>query len=386
MEEKRGGDLCVLPEGCIANVLSFTGPRDVGRLSVLSSTFRSAAESDAVWESFLPPEYQSIISGSPDSSLLVCSPSKKDIYLRLCDNPILIDGGKKSFQLDKWSGKKCFMISARDLLIVWGDTPRYWRWTSELDSRFAEVAELIGVCWLEIRGKINVCMLSTNTLYGVYLVYKTTAGAYGFERQPVVVKVGGHKRSVYLDAETESQLPYPTVGRHTGGLFINRRALGLQGPVATRDRDSNNPQGGEDGSLGAGRERQQRYRSMGRLPSGLYIRSRGVGLQVPVETREREFNSPQEREDGWSDRLFNRSPASGERDVNNSQEREDGWLEIELGEYFNKEGDDGELEISIEEMEGGHWKGGLIVQGIEIRPKESKMKRNKLKSSEKPIF
>lgn len=295
-----GGDLYVLPEGCVANVLSFTGPRDAGQLSMVSSTFRSAAESDAVWERFLPPEYHSIISESSESSILTCSPSKKDLFLRLCDNPILIDGGKKSFSLDKWSGKKCFMLSARDLMIVWGDTPRYWRWTSELKSRFAEVAELIGVCWLEIRGKMNACMLSPETLYGAYLVYKTTAGAYGFEHQAVEVTVGlagteGCKRSVYLDAERERQQRYQIVVRRVG-LFSHSRAVGLQEPVA----------------------------------------------------------------------------ATEERDGHGPHEREDGWLEIELGEFFNKEGEDGELEMSILEVNGGDWKGGLIVQGIDIRPKENK--------------
>ncbi|KAE8676446.1 F-box protein [Hibiscus syriacus] len=48
--------------------------------------------------------------------------------------------------------------------------------------------------------------------------------------------------------------------------------------------------------------------------------------------------------------------------------RPDGWLEVELGELFN-EGciDEGNLEMSVLEIKGGHWKGGLIIQGIEIR-------------------
>jgi hypothetical protein len=28
------------------------------------------------------------------------------------------------------------MLSARSLYIVWGDTPRYWRWISVPDSRY----------------------------------------------------------------------------------------------------------------------------------------------------------------------------------------------------------------------------------------------------------
>lgn len=94
-----GGD--ELPEGCIANALSLTSPKDACRLSVVASTFRSAAESDAVWERFLPPDYGDIISRSIDGPDSLAVGSKKELYLHLCDHPILIDGGTKviNFQL-----------------------------------------------------------------------------------------------------------------------------------------------------------------------------------------------------------------------------------------------------------------------------------------------
>jgi len=43
-----------LPEGCIADILSCTTPTDACRLSLVSKLFHSAAESDALWERFLP--------------------------------------------------------------------------------------------------------------------------------------------------------------------------------------------------------------------------------------------------------------------------------------------------------------------------------------------
>ena len=127
----------------------------------------------------------------------------------------------------------------------------------------------MNVCWLEIRGKIDIRMLSPMTLYAAYLVFKLTTGAYGFQRQPMkttVGLVGGEslKRTVYLDARTpvpeeNDNVPYPQV-------------------------------------------------------------------------------------------------------------RGDGWLEIELGDFFyGGDGQDGELEMTLFEL--GGWKRGLIVQGIEIRPK-----------------
>ncbi|CAF1999744.1 unnamed protein product [Brassica oleracea] len=51
-------------------------------------------------------------------------------------------------------------------------------------------------------------------------------------------------------------------------------------------------------------------------------------------------------------------------------ERRDGWMEIELGEFFSG-GDimnSDEIEMSALETKLGHWKSGLIIQGIEIRP------------------
>ncbi|XP_050230295.1 putative F-box protein PP2-B12 [Mercurialis annua] len=293
-----GGErnLLALPEDCIADILSFTGPLDACKLSTVSSSLRDAAQSDAVWKKFLPSDYESIILESSDSSLLYRFSSKKQLYLSLCHDPLLIDSGKKSFALDKWTGKKCYMISARDLKIIWSDTPAHWRWISLPDSRFSEVAELISICWLEISAKIHTNMLSPSILYTSYLVFKSPKGAYGFEYQPaeVIVRFVGResgKHNVYMDAERGQRRHSPRLKRRIG-LFNRNRIFGIQASVA-----------------------------------------------------------------------------NGESSCKYPKERGDGWLEIELGDYFNKEGEDGELEMSVLEVKGGHWKGGLVVQGIEIRPK-----------------
>lgn len=82
-ENEEAGELSLnlLPEGCIANVLSFTSPLAACRLSIVSPLFRSAAETDALCERFLPRDHQSILSES-DSPLLISS--KKQLYLSLC--------------------------------------------------------------------------------------------------------------------------------------------------------------------------------------------------------------------------------------------------------------------------------------------------------------
>ncbi|CAK9165159.1 unnamed protein product [Ilex paraguariensis] len=365
-------DFFVLPEGCIANALSLMSPRDVCRLSLVASIFRSAAESDAVWERFLPSDYEVIVARSVDRSALTFE-SKKELYLHLCDHPVIIEGGTKklstlrvaikgfhawatraagalrskklrgrerkraierlcsewvgdglkkskliyersngikplevavavtgrqSFSLQKWSGKRCYMLAPRHLSIVWGNTPRYWRWTSLPESRFSEVAELIVVCWLEIRGKINTSMLYPNTTYAAYLVFKLTAGAHGFEYQPVEVSVGingggGETRTVYLDPDGGRRQIYEIIPRRIG--LFNHQLASLLRQLGTVPRENR----------------------------GQYSKLRG-----------------------------------------------DGWMEIELGQYVNNGGQDGELEMSLMEVKGGNAKGGLIIQGLEIRPKD----------------
>ncbi|AES61118.2 phloem protein [Medicago truncatula] len=189
------------------------------------------------------------------------------------------------------------MLSARSLFIVWGDTLRYWKWTSVPDSRFSEVAELVSVCWFEIRGWINTIMLSPKTLYGAYLVFKSSAsGTYGFEYQPCeasIVIAGGDtvERNVFLDVERGRRLRYQIVHRfRTTGIFTRLRPL-----------------------------------------------------VEPIESVDDMQKHPKERADGW--------------------------LEMELGEFFNEGGNDKEVEIGVCEVKGGGWKGGLVVQGIEIRSK-----------------
>ncbi|GAB4835478.1 hypothetical protein Ancab_000387 [Ancistrocladus abbreviatus] len=63
------------------------------------------------------------------------------------------------------------------------------------------------------------------------------------------------------------------------------------------------------------------------------------------------------------------APVPREEDVQRPKQRSDGWLEIEIGEFFTPEDDDGEVQLSVLETKGGNWKRGLFVQGIEIRPK-----------------
>ncbi|CAL9248926.1 unnamed protein product [Arabidopsis halleri] len=187
----------VLPEDCISNIISFTSPRDACVAASVSKTFESAVNSDSVWDKFLPPDYSSLVSQSRVFA------SKKELYFALCHNHVLIEDGKKSFWLEKASGKRCIMLSSKELWITWGSSPEYWQWISLPESRFEKVAELLDVCWFEIRGKTSTRVLSPGTRYSAYIVFKTKDGCPGLGHLLVEVELGlvgqeSSKRFIYF--------------------------------------------------------------------------------------------------------------------------------------------------------------------------------------------
>uniref|UniRef100_K3YXP6 F-box domain-containing protein n=1 Tax=Setaria italica TaxID=4555 RepID=K3YXP6_SETIT len=161
--------------------------------------------------------------------------------------------------LDRETGAKCYMLSARALCIIWGNTPEYWGWIPLTDSSFSEAARLLQVWWLEIRGKIDSKMLSQNSTYAAYIVFKTS------------VHLGESKSTCHVCLDVD-------------------------------DRD-------EDGEI----------------PQNVVL----------------------------------------------PRERADGWMELEMGEFRNDEGEYGEVSIRLLET-SAIVKGGLIVQGIEARPKKQR--------------
>ncbi|TXG68562.1 hypothetical protein EZV62_003497 [Acer yangbiense] len=296
-------DICVvLPEDCISRIISFTSPRDACRSSVLSPAFKSAADSDAVWETFLPSDYQQIISSSSSTTTTLVSLPKKDLYFYLCDSHLLVNNGTLSFSLNKENGKKCYMVGARRLSIVWGHEPQYWTWTDQrllpesryvffffffffnvysiafglkinkrvllVCKRFAQVAELKYVWWFDVKGRLETKFLSSKTNYVAYLVFKFANHRHGFEDRPIEL-------SFYLE----------------------------------------------------GRECETRRNK-----------------KVVLDPQRNSLPQPY-------------------------QLRGDGWMEIEMGEFFNEHGADGVVVCSLFDFDRFSPKGGLIVEGIQLRPK-----------------
>nr|XP_043609004.1 F-box protein At2g02240-like [Erigeron canadensis] len=272
-------NLVLLTEGCVSYILSLTSPRDACRASSICRGFKVFANSDAVWERFLPDDYMDILSRSVSP---VVYASKKDLYFQLCDSHLLLDDGNMSFSLNKQNGKKCFMLGAKALSIAWQDTLVFWRWRSLPESRFPKVAELLAVCWLEIKGKFKTLMLSSETTYAAFLVYNIRAVSHGLE------------------------FPAKTLDRHdVGGMEVE--------------------DAGEDLDM-----------------TVVYLKppKTGQNLQNSVQTE-----------------VIGAVP----------WRRADGWMEVELGKFYNdKTG--GEVDMRFMETRELHWKSGLIIEGIDIRP------------------
>nr|XP_023919282.1 uncharacterized protein PHLOEM PROTEIN 2-LIKE A4-like isoform X1 [Quercus suber]POF01803.1 protein phloem protein 2-like a1 [Quercus suber] len=90
---------------------------------------------------------------------------------------VFIEPKTLMYYVDKMLNKNCFIVFTRKLHITWIENSDYWEWTKEEDicdeySEDIEVAVLLGVCWLEIKGEIRTIDLSPGTVYEVVFVVK----------------------------------------------------------------------------------------------------------------------------------------------------------------------------------------------------------------------
>jgi hypothetical protein len=79
-----------LPEDCVAHAIAMTTPADACSSSAVSPAFRAAADSDAVWDRFLPRDHAAVLARADDGAHRECS--KKELFTRLCSRPVLLDG------------------------------------------------------------------------------------------------------------------------------------------------------------------------------------------------------------------------------------------------------------------------------------------------------
>ncbi|XP_021850974.2 putative F-box protein PP2-B12 isoform X1 [Spinacia oleracea] len=177
-----------LPEECLSHILSLTSPADIVRSSAVSKLLLSASDSDFAWEKFMPSDTDRFVSQQSSTPFDQQKfASKRYLYFRLCSSPILLDHSYSK------NGTKSYMLGARALKIAWEGTPQRCNWKYVPESRFLEIVEPqtdYDVCCLEIKGRIHTKLLSPDTTYGVYFVYKTdNEHAYRFEHVPFIVSL-----------------------------------------------------------------------------------------------------------------------------------------------------------------------------------------------------
>ena len=166
------------------------------------------------------------------------------------------------------------------------------------------------VCWLEITGKLQLSSLSPRTTYAAYLVFSIADDSYGLE-----CNIGILPPKATVTVVTGNTKPRSTSTEHTVCL--------------------QHMQGEEETAMH--RRRQE------------YVRPRkDYGWRLkPVREADMEIRCPRRRGDGWT--------------------------EVELGEFAVAGDEEGVVEVSLKEVECRRWKKGLIVQGIEIRPKHTSL-------------
>ncbi|KAI3469951.1 hypothetical protein Pfo_026614 [Paulownia fortunei] len=98
--------------------------------------------------------------------------------------------------LDRRTGSKSYIVGAGDLAITWGDISQYWKWKPHADSRSSEMYSL--------SGKIKTRMLSPNTTYAAYLVFKLARGSCGLESANAYVRFTDDESSG--DAERRAEV------------------------------------------------------------------------------------------------------------------------------------------------------------------------------------
>ncbi|MCL7026295.1 hypothetical protein MKW94_001752 [Papaver nudicaule] len=83
------------------------------------------------------------------------------------------------------SGRNCFMLFPKSFNICWEHETRYWKWLSitepsASDDAEIEVPELVDVCWLDVRGKLDISKLSPGVNYEVVFVVMFRERSYGW--------------------------------------------------------------------------------------------------------------------------------------------------------------------------------------------------------------
>ncbi|CAK9146680.1 unnamed protein product [Ilex paraguariensis] len=147
-----GPGLGDIPESCVACVFLYLTPPEICNLARLNRAFRGASDSDSVWESKLPPNYQDLLDLMPHERYQ--NLFKKDIFA-LFSRSVPFDDGNKEVWFDRVTGRVCMSISVKAMTITGIEDRRYWNWVPTEESRFHVVAYLQQIWWFEVDGMVK---------------------------------------------------------------------------------------------------------------------------------------------------------------------------------------------------------------------------------------
>ncbi|KAF5774394.1 putative protein kinase RLK-Pelle-LRR-VIII-1 family [Helianthus annuus] len=139
----------------------------------------SDSDSDANWEEKLPVDYEDIMKRSKNTLQWT---TKEEAYSIICKGFLISDEETKIgiwFSLDK-NGKKCHMLSAALI----------WDWEKKVlspESRFGEAIRWVYDRYFKIKTEVQSQLVSSETTYACYLVYKLPKNQSRFEA-PVAVE------------------------------------------------------------------------------------------------------------------------------------------------------------------------------------------------------
>ncbi|KAF3604982.1 hypothetical protein DY000_02044785 [Brassica cretica] len=110
------------------------------------------------------------------------------------------------------------------------------------------------------------------------------------------------------------------------------------------------------------------------------VTERAYGLDlVPAETWIKVGNGEKKTKKSYLSCLDNKKQQMAKKDEifgyyrREPEMREDGWMEIELGEFETGRERNEEVVMSLTEVKGYQLKGGIVIDGIEVRPKPQKV-------------
>ncbi|XP_052620548.1 uncharacterized protein LOC111882949 isoform X1 [Lactuca sativa] len=109
------------------------------------------------------------------------SSSKEELH-NLLFKGILIDKGEKIFSLSKENWKKCHMLPAKAVIYDHSDVKSYKiKLQSQLRCRFGEYVEILSRHELRIKCDIETQMLSSDTAYACFLMFKLSENCGGLK-------------------------------------------------------------------------------------------------------------------------------------------------------------------------------------------------------------